>query len=71
MTFGINTYLFASESLPSLWVIHYKDNLIPKAAFWPFVLLCMVIITGVNLSLKPTHNAGASLEGIGAAESGN
>ncbi len=57
---SVNTYLFASESLPSLWVIHYKDNLIPKAAFWPFVLLCMVIITGVNLSLKPTHNAEAS-----------
>jgi hypothetical protein len=49
---SINTYLFASEAVPSLWFIHYKDNLYPKAAFWPFVLLCMVGITAYNLSLK-------------------
>ncbi|WP_170565259.1 hypothetical protein [Ruegeria atlantica] len=49
---SVNTYLFAAEAVPSLWFIHYKDNLIPKAAFWPFVLLCMVIITAYNLSLK-------------------
>lgn len=49
---SINTYLFASEAVPSLRIIHYKDNLIPKAAFWPFVLLCMVAITAYNLSLK-------------------
>ncbi|WP_037312975.1 hypothetical protein [Ruegeria halocynthiae] len=49
---SVNTYLFASEASSSLWVIHYRDNLIPKAAFWPFVLLCMVGITAYNLSLK-------------------
>ncbi|MGV6802572.1 MAG: hypothetical protein ACWA49_00080 [Ruegeria sp.] len=55
---SVNTYLFASESVPSLWIIHYKDNLIPKAAFWPFVLICMVAITAYNLSLKadPAQN---------------
>ena len=62
---SINTYLFASEAVPSLWVIHFKDNLIPKAAFWPFVLLCMVIITAVNLSLKPQHNRGAAPAEVG------
>ncbi|WP_170386639.1 hypothetical protein [Ruegeria atlantica] len=49
---SVNTYLFASEAVPSLRFVHYKDNLIPKAAFWPFVLLCMVAITAYNLSLK-------------------
>ncbi len=49
---SVNTYLFASEAVPSLRFIHYKDNLFPKAAFWPFVLLCMVAITAYNLSLK-------------------
>ena len=49
---SINTYLFASEAVPSLRIIHYRDNLIPKASFWPFVLLCMVAITAYNLSIK-------------------
>ena len=42
---SVNTYLFAHEAAPSLRVIHYKDNLIPKAAFWPVVLFLMVVIT--------------------------
>ncbi|NOD32046.1 hypothetical protein [Ruegeria atlantica] len=49
---SVNTYLFASEAVPSLRIIHYRDNLIPKASFWPFVLLCMVAITAYNLSIK-------------------
>ncbi|CAD0186627.1 hypothetical protein RUESEDTHA_03536 [Ruegeria sp. THAF57] len=49
---SVNTYLFASEAVPSLRFIHYRDNLIPKAGFWPFVLLCTVAITAYNLSLK-------------------
>lgn len=57
---SVNTYLFASEAVPSLRLIHYKDNLYPKAAFWPFVLLCMVAITGYNLSLK----AGPEVEAV-------
>ncbi len=42
---SVNTYLFAHAETPSLRVIHYKDNLIPKAAFWPVVLFLMVVIT--------------------------
>ena len=42
---AVNTYFFASEAMPSLKVIHYRDNLIPKAAFWPVVLASMVAIT--------------------------
>ncbi|WP_170351837.1 hypothetical protein [Ruegeria atlantica] len=57
---SVNTYLFASEAAPSLRLIHYKDNLYPKAAFWPFVLLCMVAITGYNLNLK----AGPEVEAV-------
>lgn len=42
---SINTYLFAVDPVPGLRIIHYKDNLIPKAAFWPVVLGLMVAIT--------------------------
>ncbi|WP_170771131.1 hypothetical protein [Ruegeria lacuscaerulensis] len=59
---SVNTYLFASEAVPSLRFIHYKDNLIPKAAFWPFVLLCMVAITAYNLSLKADPEDEAVIE---------
>lgn len=48
---SVNTYLFAAEAIPSLWIVHYKDNLIPKAAFWPAVLACMVAITAYCLSV--------------------
>lgn len=59
---SINTYLFASEAVSSLRFIHYKDNLIPKAAFWPFVLLCMMAITAYNLSLKAELDDEAVIE---------
>lgn len=59
---SINTYLFASEVVSSLRFIHYKDNLIPKAAFWPFVLLCMMAITAYNLSLKAELDDEAVIE---------
>lgn len=49
---SVNTYLFASESMPSLRVIHWHDNLIPKAAFWPAVLLFMVAITAYSLRVQ-------------------
>lgn len=42
---SVNTYLFALEPTRFLRIIHYKDNLIPKAAFWPVVLVTMVGIT--------------------------
>lgn len=61
---SVNTYLFASEAAPALRIIHYKDNLIPKAGFWPFVLLCMVAITAYNLSLKEEPDHGAEFLGL-------
>jgi hypothetical protein len=45
LTVSINTYMFALDPAPALRIIHYKDNLIPKAAFWPVVLSLMVVIT--------------------------
>ena len=42
---SVNTYLFSTRAAPWLWIVHYKDNLIPKAAFWPVLLACMVAIT--------------------------
>ncbi len=42
---AINTFLFALRERPGLRVIHYQDNLIPKAMYWPFVLAVMVGIT--------------------------
>lgn len=42
---SINTYLFALDSARALRIIHYKDNLIPKAGFWPVVLASMVMVT--------------------------
>ncbi|MCA0873990.1 hypothetical protein LCL97_24485 [Seohaeicola saemankumensis] len=49
---SVNTYFFASEAIPSLRIIHFRDNLIPKAAFWPVVLASMAIITAYCISLQ-------------------
>lgn len=40
-----NTYLFSIRS--TIWrnVISYNDNIIPKVAYWPFVLSCLIVIT--------------------------
>ncbi len=42
---SVNTYLFSAAAAPWLRLIHYQDNLIPKAAFWPALLACMIAIT--------------------------
>lgn len=44
-----NTYLFSIRS--SRWhnVILYNDNIIPKVAYWPVVIGCLVLITWVVL----------------------
>jgi hypothetical protein len=44
-----NTYLFSMRAVPSLKVIHYQDNLIPKLLYWPSLLLCMIAITAYVL----------------------
>ena len=48
---AINTYLFVSDMMPSARLIHYRDNVIPKAAFWPSVLAAMIAITLYNMAL--------------------
>ena len=45
---AINTYLFALSDHWLLNLIHYRDNLLPKAAYWPAVLMAMVVITFVT-----------------------
>lgn len=42
---GANTYVFSMRAIPSLKVVHYKDNLIPKILYWPIVLVSMIVIT--------------------------
>lgn len=54
-----NTYLFSMRAVPSLKIIHYKDNLIPKLLYWPILLLCMIIITAyVIWGVGPTQGIG-------------
>lgn len=49
---SVNTYFFVSDVMPSSRLIHYRDNLIPKAAFWPVVLASMIAITIYNMALQ-------------------
>lgn len=66
---SINAYILALDQKPALWLVHYNDNLIPKATFWPVVIASMVIITllsGAEPSKtgcsSPTHAQLSSLE---------
>lgn len=52
LSVSISTYLFVSDVMPSAWVVHYRDNLIPKAAFWPVVLAAMIVITLYAMTLQ-------------------
>lgn len=45
---AINTYLFALDTESSPRFVQFRDNLIPKALYWPFVLATMVVITLVT-----------------------
>lgn len=49
VTATINTFLFSVR--PKRWcnVILYSDNIIPKVAYWPVVLGCLIIITWLVL----------------------
>lgn len=40
-----NTFLFSIRSAKGSKYILYKDNLIPKVAYWPAVLGCLIVIT--------------------------
>ncbi len=46
---GANTYMFSMKAAPTLKIIHYQDNLIPKVLYWPAVLLFMIAITSYVL----------------------
>ncbi|MCB2263343.1 MAG: hypothetical protein LGR52_10495 [Candidatus Thiosymbion ectosymbiont of Robbea hypermnestra] len=46
---AINLYLFSLGKLPYLNILHYQDNLVAKAAYWPIVLGTMAIATWVSL----------------------
>ena len=45
VTATANTYLFSIRS--TIWhrIILYNDNIIPKVAYWPVVLGCLIVIT--------------------------
>jgi hypothetical protein len=45
MMVAINSYLFSVGWSSRFGIIPYRDNLIPKVVFWPFLLWTMVIIT--------------------------
>jgi hypothetical protein len=40
-----NTYLFSIRSAILHNIILYNDNIIPKVAYWPLVLGCLIVIT--------------------------
>ena len=40
-----NTYLFSIQSNCLRGMVLYKDNIIPKIAYWPVLLICLVLIT--------------------------
>ena len=44
-----NTYLFTVQTKKLNWLIMFEDNAIPKVAFWPTVMACLVGITWFNL----------------------
>ncbi len=40
-----NTYLFSVRAKRCCGIILYNDNIIPKVAYWPVVLGCLIVIT--------------------------
>ena len=40
-----NAYLFSLRERPSLKVVHYRDNLLPKVLYWPFLLGASLLVT--------------------------
>jgi hypothetical protein len=45
VTATVNTYLFTIRSGVLSNIILHEDNIIPKVAFWPVLLICMIMIT--------------------------
>jgi hypothetical protein len=44
-----NAYVFSLGKLKYFNLIYYRDNFIPKVAYWPIVLWMMAIVTWINL----------------------
>ena len=40
-----NTYLFSVKAVRQGGIIHNPDNIIPKLAYWPVILSCLIVIT--------------------------
>jgi hypothetical protein len=47
-----STYLFSIHTISWLKFINYKDNIIPKVAYWPTLLCSLIIVTAWRLSLR-------------------
>lgn len=46
---ALNSYLFSLKPLAGCTLLHYRDNLLPKIAYWPLLLGAMALITVVKL----------------------
>lgn len=46
---ALNAYVFSLGKLKHFNLIHYRDNFIPKVAYWPIVLWMMAIVTWIKL----------------------
>lgn len=47
-----STYLFSIHTPGWLQFIDFKDNIIPKAAYWPVLLISLILVTAWRLSLR-------------------
>jgi hypothetical protein len=46
---ALNGYLFSLDSLEDFTLIRWKDNFVPKVAFWPVLLWMVAVMTLVKL----------------------
>jgi hypothetical protein len=51
----VNTYLFSEDSSRLTWLLHYRDNILPKVAYWPFIFLYAVIVTHLVLQVPASR----------------
>lgn len=57
---SVNVYLFSvRHSSPLLDLLHRDDNLIPKLAFWPLVLMFLAIVTLIQFGPSDSGERGA------------
>ena len=46
---ALNSYVFSLTALSGRTILHWRDNLLPKVLFWPFLLWSMVIVSWLVL----------------------